>query len=125
MSRKDEILWALMNSLVKKEEAATAKGPAASGFDWQTEEKVGYEPVQENYGGKGYYEEKPDYCWHEEPEYPKKEYCHKKEKEYYCHGPWEEEKWICKKEARICCQKIDCEKEKEPCDCGCRGNKRW
>ncbi len=133
MSRKDEILWALMGALMKKNDQEAAEAPAKeaaapNGFDWSAEEKVGYDPGKKGCGCKKYYEEEPEYIWTEEPEeYPMKKECHhKKEKECYCHYPWEEEKWICTKESRICCEKIPCKKEKEPdCDwdCGCRGGK--
>lgn len=98
----------------------------AQGFDWQAEERVAYEPVSDaaDMWEEDFQPEYPmDYGWageEEDGDYaPEKHpcYCPPKEKEKKCHcqpWPWEE-KWICTKQSRICCEPIKCEKKKDPC----------
>ena len=135
--RKNDVIWALMSALVKcnqgngaalhadmPEKSAPAKKYSpmgkAPGFDWQEEEKVAYEPVDSDAAGL-WEEEEQDYGWAGEEEYggyaPEKKpcYCQHKEKKPHCEPwPWEE-KWICTKQSRICCEPIPCEKKRPPC----------
>lgn len=136
--RKNDVIYALMSALVKCNQGNgaaphAAKGAAsapeqkyspmgkASGFDWREEEKVAYEPVDADAGLWGEEEQEQDYGWAGEEEYdgyaPEKKscYCPPKEKKCHCEPwPWEE-KWICTKQSRICCEPIPCEKKRPPC----------
>jgi hypothetical protein len=131
MIRKDEIVWALLDMLPGRggraanwtmpAKAAPVYAPAeAPDFGWRAEGKGGYESAKYSPAGKGYYAPPPEMTQQEWVEdYPMKEECHHEKEECFCEPwPWEEEKWICTKESRICCEKIPCKKRKDP-GCGC------
>ena len=144
--RKNDVIYALMSALVKSNQgngaarsAARESAPAEKyspigkqsygsvpGFDWQAEERIAYEPVDEAAGMWGEedseqgYQPDEDFGWVAEEEYAAEKrpcYCPPKEKEKKCHcQPWPyEEKWICTKQSRVCCEPIKCEKKKDPC----------
>jgi hypothetical protein len=125
MVKKDEILWALLDAMSSR--GGQAANPAmhakaAPVFDWRAEEKDRHGLAKYSTVGKGYYAAPPEQTRKWVDDYPEKNEWYHEGKDYpyekkkcFCEPwPWEEEKWICTKESRICCEKIPCEKKKEP-----------
>jgi len=128
MLKKDEIVLALLDMLSGKGEQTdnpVMHAKAAPDFGWRAEEKGGHESAKYSPVGRGYYAAPPEQTRKWVDDYPMKKECYHEKKEYpyekekcFCEPwPWEEEKWICTKESRICCEKIPCEKRKDP-GCG-------